>query len=65
MCWRRAVASLSGGGTESGFKWGNVRLTWTVGMAAAAAELSVMTSSRDETDPTSNPGAKEGVNSYV
>ena len=38
-------ALLSGGGTESGFKWGNVMLTWTVEMAAAAAELSVMTSS--------------------
>lgn len=25
--------------------WGNVMLTWTVEMAAAAAELSVMTSS--------------------
>ena len=45
ICWTRAVAALSGGGTESGFKWGNVMLTWTVEMAAAAAELSVMTSS--------------------
>src|SRR4029453_10440854 len=39
MCWMRAVASLSGGGTESGFKWGSVRLTWTAGFSA-------MTSSR-------------------
>ena len=27
------------------FNWGNVMLTWTVEVAAAAAELSVMTSS--------------------